>query len=87
MTENAKKLIEELKEIMMDYHRSAGNLDDIIRSIETENEKIVDKECRLFFIANQASHRRVTIRYRFENLEKRESDLWNKLLDEVKKES
>lgn len=42
MNENLKKSIEELKEVMMDLYRSAGNLDELIRFIEGISEEYSD---------------------------------------------
>lgn len=89
MSENTKKLIEELKEVMMDLHRSAGQLDEAIRSIETEIEEESDTERIRYFIAAQANFRDTFIHhYSYTNLDQREKDLWNKLLiDNYKEES
>lgn len=88
MTENTKKLIEELKEVMMDLYRSAGQLDAAIRSIEDEIKAETDTTRIQYFIAWQAEYReRFCNTYNYNKLDKREYDLWQKLIVESKKES
>lgn len=88
MSENAKKLVEELKEVMMDLHRSAGQLDDAIRSIETEIKEEDDIGRIRYFIAAQLKFREeFKDHYHYEDFDKRENDLWQKLINEYKGES
>ena len=84
MSENVKKLIEELKEVMIELHRSAGNLDRAIREIERDYTNTDDK---LLFVKVQAKYRENSKHYLFNNLEERENEIWQKLIFEAVKES
>ena len=82
MNENTKTFIEELKKVVLDLHRSAGQLDEIIQSIETEMENNdSDKNYMDMYISHM-------LRYRldakdskgYNQLETRELAIWDQLI-------
>lgn len=88
MTENAKKILYELKEVSLSITQSAANLANIITEIEIQTEPETDSEFEKYLVVAFANKRYDHIRYRYENLKERELALWQKLKDECcKKES
>jgi Mg2+ and Co2+ transporter CorA len=84
MNNNVKFAIGELKEVVMDLHRSAGRLDDIIQGIEreeAENEPFFE-----MYIKAQAQYRG-NIKTVFGDLDAKETLIWEKLINLAKKES
>lgn len=82
MNENLKKSIEELKEVMMDLYRSAGNLDELIRIIEGISEEYSDDvDFMNRFMKTQA---RVRMDHKhnakLDILEDRERSIWQDLI-------
>lgn len=78
--------IEELKAIVMDLHRSAAQLDDIIQRIELDKETHNDKY-HLMFVRTEQLYREDLKRVRgYSDLEERERLIWQKLLENLKKE-
>lgn len=79
MDENTKELIENLKQIVSELHRSAGQLDNIIQQIELEfvsRDDEIDAEYVRLYLATQRNYRKDTIRVRFKDLEKKELSIW-----------
>lgn len=87
MDENTKKLLEDLKKIVSDLHRSAGQLDDILQDIEIVSEGINDPEYMRAYILTHANYRKDAILVRFKDLEKKERSIWEELRKTLKKES
>lgn len=89
MNQNTKSCIEELKQIVMALHRSAANLDGVIMDIENEmygreNSPTLDN---IMYIAYQMDYRMTRKGNAFGDLDKRETDAWNKLIEAINKET
>lgn len=85
MLNNIKEL-EELKAIVLDLHRSAGHLDGLIQGIEIGWEGMTDIE-KEFYLKDMLQYRLNTKRVNgYEQLETKEIEVWNNLIDTVKKE-
>lgn len=84
--ELVQKEIDELKQIVIDLHRSAGSLDVIIQHLETTlSEKDEDSKFWKAYIQAERDYRRSkkeTLSY--DRLEEREDDVWYKLLKAIK---
>lgn len=75
-----KKEIEELKEVVMALHRSAGNLDEIICVLEDVEEG--DEQYYKAYIKSQADYRKELREACFKDLDKKEDDIWNSICGE-----
>ena len=83
MNTKSKELIEELKDIVMDLHRSASQLDDAIQAIEEVN--VNDNEFMRMFVLHQCNFRNdYKIHKQYDELEKREIDIWKRLIESLK---
>lgn len=85
MNKKAKEKLEELKEIVLDLHRSAGMLDRLIMNIESItgeddkfNEVLINQQCRLRFDQLKATE--------FGNLTEKERTIWLNLIDSFSKD-
>ena len=86
MNAKSKELIEELKGIVMDLHRSASKLDDAIQSIEHVDVK--DNDFMSVYIQQQCKWRNdYKTNKQYHNIEEREIDIWIKLIESLKEES
>ena len=88
MNDDVKNRLEELKSIVLSLHRSAGQLDEIIMSIENEinNNVYADKEFLRLFIKTQCDYRNDKKRYSDLNeLDMKERIIWVKLIESAKK--
>ena len=81
-----QKEIDELKQIVIDLHRSAGSLDVIIQHLETTlSEKDEDSEFWKSYIQAEWDYRRsMKDALSYDRLEWREGDVWYKLLKAIK---
>ena len=90
MNDDVKNRLEELKSIVLSLHRSAGQLDEIIMSIENEinNNVYADKEFLRLFIKTQCDYRNDKQLYSDLNeLDMKERIIWVKLIEAAKKGS
>lgn len=85
MNEDAKNAIKELKEVVLEFHRTAGKLDDIVREIESTKES--GDYLSIFIRAKRLYREDVKSQNDYKNLDKREEHAWNKLIDATKSES
>ena len=81
MNKETEKCIEELKEVVMDLHRSAGNLDSIIQAIESEKDS--SEEYVKIMIASQCNWRHGL---RKNELDKKEDIIWEQMIATFKKD-
>lgn len=88
MSEETKTLIEELKEVMMDLYRSAGNLDEIIRSVEGTIETYSNDESYISCLVKSQARYRMEYKHQteFDKLDEKEKEIWQKLINSVKTE-
>ena len=88
MNENTKKLIDDLKTIVRDLHRSAGKLDEMIQQIEMLPPNIVeDVEHFRIYLTYFANQRKDQKRICYGNLENLENLTWKELLESLKEEA
>lgn len=90
MNDDLKNQLNELKSIVLSLHRSAGQLDEIIMSIENEinNNVYADKEFLKLFIKTQCDYRNdKKFHSNLNELDVKESIIWIKLIEAVKKGS
>jgi hypothetical protein len=82
MDTNIKDLIEELKGVVLDLHRSAGNLDQLIQTIEIEEGAPSNKEEYLkMYIRSQGLYREDFKKARgYNELDEKEKIIWKKLI-------
>lgn len=84
----AKSAIEELRSIVMSLYRSAGNLDNILQSIELEMDST--KSSSLYtemFCRSKRMYREDVVKAAgFSGLDSLEAEAWNKLLEAFSKE-
>lgn len=85
MSDETKKLIEDLKVIRLDLFRSAANLDDAIAQLETGIHKEMDADSIRTMVYAVCSWRR-TLRdfHDWKKLDELENETWLKLIDSVK---
>lgn len=86
--EETKKLIEELKQIMLDMYRNAGELDRFIQYLEYEMEKDYDfpKDSDIWKLFVQYHYRHRTVQknyYNYGSLDARENSIWERLILEA----
>lgn len=81
MNQNTKTCIEELKLIVMSLHRSASNLDSVISQIEYEckDRTTLSPDIKLM-VAYQMDYR-ATFKHAYGDLDEREKEAWNKLIE------
>ena len=85
----AKSAVEELRRIVMCLYRSAGNLDNILQSIELELDKSrSDSLYTEMFCRSKRMYREdVAKTAGFIGLDGLEAEAWNKLLEAFSKET
>lgn len=86
MNKEIKNLIDELKEVVMELHRSAGNLDDCIQTMEQllSEEDLNDKDCARFIIqSGTRSRAESNYLHKYSELTDKENSIWRRLLDVV----
>ena len=89
-TTQITKRIDKLKEVVMDLHRSAGQLDQLIQSIENElvGGDEIDKDFLMVFVKSQEQYREQFKTAReYHILDEKEEFYWEKLLQAIEKES
>ena len=87
MTEEAKKLIEELQEIAFEYFGMAGVILNAARNIGAAADEHPD-ECTVAYVIQQMNYRNTLLKhYKYGNLKERESTVWDRLIEELEKES
>lgn len=78
-----ERLIGELKEVVMELHRSAGNLDTIIRDIEGVIS--ADPEELKYFVVAESNYRGDYVRLsNWDTLIEKERSLWKELIASIK---
>ena len=86
--EEKKKLIEELKQIMLDMYRNAANLDSFIQCLE--NPMMTNSgnlEYDKMYVDSQYMHRRYQKSVLdYDRLDERENSVWERIIMEYKKE-
>lgn len=85
--EDVKRELEGLKAVMLEFHRSAANLDNYIRNIELEliaQENRPDQQYLELMIQGYRTYRGDY--RRLQMLEKRENAAWEKLYNSIKEE-
>ncbi len=88
MNAKSKELIEELKGIVMDLHRSAGTLDAIIQNIDECILDEKDPEYMRVYILHQMNFRLCSRQSQGHiNLDDKELDIWKRLNESLKEES
>ena len=83
MNDEIKNLIDELKEVVMELHRSAGNLDDCIQTMEQllSEEDLNDKDCARFIIrSGNRSRAESDYNHQYYKLIDKENGIWQRLL-------
>ena len=86
---NVTKRIDKMKEVMLNLHRSASQLDQMIQSIE--NELVLtdgyDKDFLMTFVQSQKQYREsLKEAHGYDILNEKEEFYWEKLIDEIKKD-
>ena len=84
------KRINKLKDVVMNLHRSAGQLDQLIQSIENElvGRDEIDKDFLMVFVKSQEQYREQFKTAReYHILDEKEEFYWEKLLQAIEKES
>lgn len=90
MNKNVSNAIDELKQIVMDLHRSAGQLDEMIQSIENEFYGRTDADNRYLkcFVTSRKNYRESVKEARnYNSLDAKEQFVWEKLIGAIKNES
>lgn len=89
-TTSIAKRVDKLKEVVMNLHRSAGQLDQMIQSIENElyGREEIDKDFLKVFIKSQEQYRKdfKTVK-EYHTLDEREEFYWEKLIQAIEKGS
>lgn len=85
----AKSAVEELRAVVMCLYRSAGNLDNILQSIELELDgtKSDSLYTKAFCRSKRMYREDVMKAAGFSGLDNLEAEAWNKLLEAFSKES
>ena len=85
MNEEAKKILEELKAMVLEYHRLAGVLDNVVEQIDL----VADGgpgDYTAMYVKQQLIHMNDMKMCRgLTNLDVKEQSLWDKLIKELKK--
>lgn len=86
MNEEIKNLINEMKEVVMELHRSAGDLDDCIQSLERylAHEKIAEDQIAFAIRLYKVKRIDHCNEHDYHKLVDKEYDIWNCLLDTTK---
>lgn len=85
MSDETKKLIEDLKAIRLELFRSAANLDDTITQLEISMSKETDADSIRRMVDCLCSWRRTMRVCRdLKKLDELETETWTKLIDSVK---
>lgn len=85
--ENVKRELEGLKAVMLEFHRSAANLDNYIRNIELELIVQEDRPNQRYLETMvQDYHGYRGIYRRQDRLEERENAAWGKIYNSIKEE-
>lgn len=88
MSKNIKQRMDKLKEVVMDLHRSAGQLDQLIQSIEHEivGRDEIDYEYLMVFVKSQQNYREsLKSATGYDILNEKEEFYWEKLIETIKK--
>lgn len=90
MNENIQQRIDQLKKVVLDLHRSAGKLDAIIQTIESEIEGNPEIDARFLkvFVESKRRYRegeKSALGYDILNV--KEEYIWAKLIESIKGES
>lgn len=89
-TTQITKRVDKLKEVVMNLHRSAGQLDQMIQSIENElfGCEEIDKDFLMVFVKSQEQYREsFKTAKEYHILDEKEEFYWEKLIDAIKRES
>lgn len=89
-TTEVTKRVNELKDVVMNLHRSAGQLDQMIQSIELElfgREEIDKKYLEAFVKSKMAYRENFKTAKGYHTLDEREEFYWEKLLQTIEKGS
>lgn len=90
MSEEIKNLIEEMKQVVLDLHRSAGDLDKYVQILEYEmadKKKPGDLDYIRAFVKCQHRYRLDTKKdKRYSSLDLREESIWTRLNIELDRE-
>lgn len=82
MSEEQKKIIEELEKVRLELFRLTANLDGRIDSVNRMLDTNSTDEYKKLFVANARENRNAAIRvFNWSELEKKEQELWQKLLE------
>lgn len=86
MREEIKKQIEEMKGIVLDLHRSAGNLDEQIRLLENELD---DPGCNgvyvNMYVQHLCRHRNdFKLDRKYNDFDEKEDKIWQQLINAVR---
>lgn len=90
MDKNIQKRLDKLKEVVMNLHRSAGQLDQMIQSIEVElvGKDEIDKEWLMIFVKSQEDYREnYKTAHEYHILDEKEEFYWEKLIETIKRGS
>ena len=89
MNEESKKLIEEMKGVVLDMFRSAADLDQWIQQLESELGKDDNDSDYQRIYVNTISGYREHIKYgrRYNSLDAREASIWERLKIEIQRDS
>ncbi len=84
----AESAIKELRSVVMNLYRSAGNLDTILQSIELEldDTKSSSPYTEMFCRSKQMYREDVKNAAGFNSLDEAEAEAWSKLLEALHKE-
>lgn len=84
MTEEQKKIIEELEKVRWELFRNLANLDEKIEHIKDVLEYIHDKECAKASVQLARGNRNKKIHIRhWDELDVKEQQLWQKLIESI----
>ena len=86
MNEEAKKIIEELRGVVLSYHRTAGMLDSIIEQIDLVADGGPGEYTALYVVQQLRYLDDFRLSRNLVNLDVKERALWDKLIKELKKE-
>ena len=82
------KRVNKLKDVVMNLHRSAGQLDQLIQSIENElvGRDEIDKDFLMVFVKSQERYREQFKTAReYHILDEKEEFYWEKLIEAIQK--
>ena len=88
MRENIKEHIEELKEVVLELHRSAANLDEYVQMLEIElgNPALENKYADMLIKRCQTYRMVYKHDSGFNRLNEKENDIWMQLIASVNEE-